>query len=663
MLRKGVVKSFRILFSFLLIFSSLTIGQSEISHAAVVDHAVTVMAMDENGKDVIPLTVIAIEEGDTAFDVLEKAGKRHQVAITAEDFPSMGKYITGIGDAFQSDKYWWSFQVYGMLPDVGVSSYQVNDGENILFTLTDNFEPSVMTTVSAADKNGNAIIPKTEVTLMEGATAYDALQQAAANNNVDVDVSIDDTYFTFLNNIGNTKLDTNDFWNFAVNGEDASVGMVSYKLQPSDAIQLSVKSFENDTNDEENQDAEEPADEEDPVKPDVPDVTNNTVQTAIDGILSYMETNNIAFEVGNEWWVWGLANTNKGVPKSYVASVEKKLKELDGEVRNVFDLEKIIIGLSAAGKDATNIAGYNLVDKLVNHRHLENPSINMEIYALLAVDSGQYEVNQSFRDKLINSILAAELHDGGWALFGDKPSVDITGMVLAALAPYQNRSEVKEAIDRAVDYLSLAQDDTSGYFEEFNGGDSSESVSQVIIGLAANGIDPTGKPFTKDGGNLVAHLLKFQRANGGFSHLIDDEATMDMSTQQALLALLALQKYQNGDGSVYHFDLGIEQPKEPEKPKDEEQIPTLKPTNPTTPKEPLEDQSNQLELEKRNDLNETGQSKIDQLEQPKPESFNKHGEGNKLPTTATNIMNGIVVGLILLVLGCSVLYLKRKKAA
>ena len=58
-------------------------------------------------------------------------------------------------------------------------------------------------------------------------------------------------------------------------------------------------------------------------------------------------------------------------------------------------------------------------------------------------------------------------------------------MALQALAPYQERTEVKEAIDRAVSCFEKEEmRDDFGY-------GTSESTAQVLLALSCLGIDPT----------------------------------------------------------------------------------------------------------------------------------------------------------------------------
>src|SRR5699024_9877527 len=98
-------------------------------------------------------------------------------------------------------------------------------------------------------------------------------------------------------------------------------------------------------------------------------------------------------------------------------------------------------------------------------------------------------------------------------------SIDITAMALIGLSPYSDQPKVKEALDKTVDFLSNVQTDNGGFDGgSFVGGITSEAASQAIIGLTAYGIDPTNDNFTKNGINLIDHLLSYQNDDGGFMH-------------------------------------------------------------------------------------------------------------------------------------------------
>jgi len=656
---------------FLLILSNL-VFVPHVGQAATLEQGVTIKAIDENGEVVLPLTAVGFDEGDTAFDLLLEAGEKHDLEVAYEVY-DFGNMITGIGNQSPSGSAYWSFTINGKSAEVGSSTHPAKNGDNYLFAITEWPNPSVTVKVSAIGKDGEAVIPETEVALMEGASAYDALVQAAAEHQLLVDSSVDDLYFTFIKNIGSTEVGPNDYWSIAVNDSGLSTSAADYTLAENDHVQLTLETYvpPTDPGTVEPTEPEKPTetqDPEEPTQPEEPTGTNETinqnVEASVADILTYIDKNNISLESGSEWWVWGLANTNREIPASYVSSVKEKVKELEGNFR-IFDLEKLIIGLSAAGEDATSVEGYNLVESLVNHPNLENPSINMNIYALLAVDSGQYETPAGFREAQVNTILEGELDQGGWSFFGSTPSPDITGMALTALAPYADQENVQSAITRAVDYLSHAQSETGGFDIAMNGGDASESVSSAIVGLASVGVDPIGEDFTKAGGNLVQHLLKFKQNDGGYSHL-QDGSSSDMATQQALLALTAYQSFVNGGGLVYQFELAgeekppveTEQPEQPEPPAE-----TDHPEHPEQPEQPEqpgspEQREHQPGEQKQPDLNKenTGTS-------TNAETTESSKTGKVLPNTATNTANMMLVGIGLLLGGSILFYVRRKRAA
>ncbi|WP_113930584.1 DUF4430 domain-containing protein [Bacillus sp. P14.5] len=627
------------------------------ANAAGLDNAVTIKAIDENGEVVLPLTAVEIEEGETAYDALQEAGEKNDAEIEAA-MGEYGAFITGIGGASPTGEAYWSFNLNGIAAEVGASTHQASNGDHYLFSITEWPSPSVTAKVSVIGKDGAEIISEEQVELIQGASAYGALIQAAAKHDVPVQATVDNTFFTFINNIANTELGANDYWSVDVNGNGLNSSIVEYTIQPDDHVQMTLQTYEAPSE----PDPEEPGEPEEPAEPEesaeeADPVTEKEINEGIANILSYMKANDVSVAYGNEWWVWGLANVNEKIPSSYVTSVADRVESLEGNFRNIYDLEKTIMGLSAAGKDAASIEGYDLVEALVNHASFENPVINMNIYALLAVDSGQYETPEGFREEQVEAVLANELDGGGWSFVGSTPSPDITGMALAALAPYKEQTDVKAAIDRAVTYLSEAQGETGGYNIDTNGGDASESISQAIIGLASVGVNPNGEAFTKTGGNLVQHLMKFKQADGGFSHLQDDGASSSMSTQQALLALTAYQSFVNGSGLVYQFDLEIgETPEQPEQPETEQPDETETETETEQPEQPSDqDDSEEVPTEQPEQSND---------ETPAEETTTaKKTEGEKLPETGTDTLAIMIAGLGLLLIGFILFYIYRRKTA
>lgn len=83
------------------------------------------------------------------------------------------------------------------------------------------------------------------------------------------------------------------------------------------------------------------------------------------------------------------------------------------------------------------------------------------------------------REAIIAEVLRYQNANGGFGLTSNKgASVDMTAMALQALANYQNRPQVKAAINRALAYLKNEQKDDFGY-------GTAESTAQVLLALTA----------------------------------------------------------------------------------------------------------------------------------------------------------------------------------
>ena len=127
--------------------------------------------------------------------------------------------------------------------------------------------------------------------------------------------------------------------------------------------------------------------------------------------------------------------------------------------------------------------------------------------------------------------------------------VDLTAMTLQSLEPYQDEEDVKEVIDKGVEFLAEIQDDDGGYTAF--GAKSSESISQTVIALSAVGVDCNeDERFQKDGKGLYDTLMTFYQKDGSFKHILDGESD-PMATDQGFCALVAYQRYQDKENSFF----------------------------------------------------------------------------------------------------------------
>ena len=259
---------------------------------------------------------------------------------------------------------------------------------------------------------------------------------------------------------------------------------------------------------------------------------------------------------GGEWMVIGLARSGRTVPAGYYDNVVEYVKaNADKNERlhraKVTDNARVILALTAIGKDVTNVGGHNLLKGLDNMDYVQTQGINGPIFTLIALDSHNYPtMGDVTREKLIQVILDAQLTDGGWALSADKADPDMTAMAIQALAPYYKTNEtVKAAVDKALEALSALQRNDGGFGSW--GTVNSESCAQVIVALTALGIDPTtDSRFIKNGLTVLDALASFYVTGGGFKHTADGERN-GMATEQGYYALAAYYRFVNAQTRLY----------------------------------------------------------------------------------------------------------------
>ena len=302
----------------------------------------------------------------------------------------------------------------------------------------------------------------------------------------------------------------------------------------------------------------------------VPTLAASSVQTEMQGSAAYMVSAVKAPEVssiGGEWAVLGLARSGYSVPADYYdeyyTRVEKYVKNCSGVLheRKYTEYSRVILALTAIGRDPSNVAGYNLLTPLGDFEKTIWQGLNGPIWALIALDSGNYTIpknttakTQSTRQLFVDEILNRQQKDGGWTLddTGDSDP-DMTAMVLQALAKYQDQSAVKAATDKALTFLSKAQDRNGGFASW--GTVNAESTAQVIVALCELGISLDDSRFVKNGHGLIENLLTFRQSNGSFTHTLDSaEGNNQMATEQCFYALVAADRSENGKSSLYRMN-------------------------------------------------------------------------------------------------------------
>lgn len=267
--------------------------------------------------------------------------------------------------------------------------------------------------------------------------------------------------------------------------------------------------------------------------------------------------------VGGEWTVLGLARSGLEIPQEYFETYFQNISAYTAQQGGVLhnrkytEYSRVILAVTAIGYDPTDVGGYNLLLPLADFEQTVFQGINGPAFALLALDSGKYQIpentedsTQATRDLYVDYIINAQCPEGGWALMGDKAEVDLTAMALQALAKYRDRKDVAEAVEKGLAILSARQAENGGFPYNPEEGESSESVSQVIVALTELGISLLDERFVKNNNTLLDALLSFRQEDGGFAHLADGGSDL-LATEQAFYALVAASRMDQGKTSLY----------------------------------------------------------------------------------------------------------------
>ena len=287
--------------------------------------------------------------------------------------------------------------------------------------------------------------------------------------------------------------------------------------------------------------------------------------------------------VGGEWMVINLTRSGNDCPEGYYENVVKYVSENINENEQLHrakstDNSRVILALTSAGYDVTNVAGHNLLMGLTDMSYVKKQGINGPIWALIALNSHNYDIprnenaeEQVSREGLISYILGKQLEDGGWALSGKSADPDMTGMAIQALAPYYKTNEnIKESVNKAIDCLSQKQLDNGGFGSI--DGTCSESCAQVIVALTSIGINPETDPrFVKNGVSVLDAMCIFAVEGGGFAHL-PNGVLNGMATEQSQYALISYYRFLDGKTTLYDMsDVVIRNKNEDNNAKDEEE--------------------------------------------------------------------------------------------
>jgi hypothetical protein len=294
-------------------------------------------------------------------------------------------------------------------------------------------------------------------------------------------------------------------------------------------------------------------------------VDEQDLNAAINDTASFLQKNvnsPTVSSIGGDWTILALARSSYSVPQSYYDGyynrVVNYVKENKGILhdRKYTEYSRVVIALTAIGKDPSNVGGYDLLKPLGDYEKTSYQGLNGVSFALIALDCGNYDmpVNddakvQATRDMYVQYILNKQLADGGWSLAGTEADADVTAMALQALSNYQNDKSVKDAVTKGVNCLSNIQNNDGGF--DSWGVSNCESTVQVIVALGELGISLDDQRFIKNNNSLLDNLMTFYLKGNGFKHDTGSSVTNLMATEQGLYALASAKRSLDDKNSLY----------------------------------------------------------------------------------------------------------------
>ncbi|WP_377865056.1 DUF4430 domain-containing protein [Bacillus sp. R86525] len=489
-------------------------------------------------------------------------------------------------------------------------------------------------------QKGIMLCPK-EVSIEDGETAFSLLQKVMGDKVISESMS----FGTYIKGIDGLMAGATSGWLYDVNDKSAEVGADSYKLESGDVVafryvadwsnmsqetlQQTLDKFgtcktveepktEEPKTEKPDDKTEEPRPEEPKTekpdgkteeakseepkteKPDGKTEDKTTEQpkqekveipaAQLNEAISKTSEKMLLDGIGSDWVAIGLARSGVNIPLetkiSYVQPVAEKVKKRLNRF-SATDLARTIIMMNAMDVDPTKVEGQNLVQNLFESDKVN--SVTGYAFTLLALDTKKYEIPAEAkwnRATLVQVLLQSQHIDGGWTYDSSSSnesvsSVDVTSMVLAALAPYQDQTDVKPAIQKAVDYLYKQQLGNGGFAAD--GQENSNSTAQAIIGLSLV------KDVDQDRLNkAVQNLMSYQLPNGEFKWLPSDQKGSGMATEQAFLALL---QFKDLGKSIYDWSNVVEN--------EIDTKPIVEPETTVEEKEVVEQPKQQEELQKQ----------------------------------------------------------------
>ena len=232
-----------------------------------------------------------------------------------------------------------------------------------------------------------------------------------------------------------------------------------------------------------------------------------------------------------------IATEDEVVLDYYVVPAIKALEDngYDIKLKELVDVDKINAYYSSY--DYSSVASLFKATVIRKALGLNLDTVKTKLNELTEVDQWSYnyglialnitDVNSELKQDLLTKVNVIKEED-----YRD---ADYAGVTLMATS---NDDINKESLHNLIN-TSLSKDGVITW-----GKANSSSTANVILGLLANGINPTSEEYTTDEVNLIEALLTYE-SDGAFVNELDKDVDLMFATPQAFAALVAYKIFVN----------------------------------------------------------------------------------------------------------------------
>ncbi len=269
------------------------------------------------------------------------------------------------------------------------------------------------------------------------------------------------------------------------------------------------------------------------ISPEWNDQLNEALNNASDWIRNNQESS---------LYFIALGCAGKSVGSQQYEILLNQIANLDSDQVSLYDLSLFALNATFCGVNATRVRNKNLIDLMSQTSSLDLHDTATLVYTLWAFDSNQYADDENAsvnRNLLVRLLLDRQQEDGSFPAAEGESVVELTALVLSALSGYSERTDVKSAHSKGLEYIRKHYASASLKTE------SSDVLSQIIIAMNCLGINVNDSRFIKDGENIHDILLEYLGEDGGFKQKQQDSLSNTRSTELAVIALASIKYFSN----------------------------------------------------------------------------------------------------------------------